>query len=310
MTYTTPCFFYCPDGNSYFVLSELIHLLPPNPEFVPCTMSTANFRISITFWLLCLFLGSCQPSDPLDLTRDLRLHLTGEGGYQDQSSFHWSVDSHGVVPVAGGAVGEEALRFADSAYLEVASGHAFFTGDYSISVWIHPTSGGTWTRILDFNQVAPASGPAVTFLFGRPDSTEVHLWLDQWVMHKGVAVESIVDFSRERPYDAALGYAVQLDQWQHLAVTYRAEAPNPLGSQTNTKGQTVPLKGEVTLYVNGQKHSTSGYCLSPQGTTTTNYIGRSLFPADPYYQGLMDDIRIYDRALSEKEIEALYALGE
>jgi hypothetical protein len=41
--------------------------------------------------------------------------------------------------------------------------------------------------------------------------------------------------------------------------------------------------------------------------TTQNWIGRSQYPADPYFNGKIDDFRIYHGALSAAEIAALAA---
>ena len=42
------------------------------------------------------------------------------------------------------------------------------------------------------------------------------------------------------------------------------------------------------------------------GATTTNSIGRFLFSVDPYFAGLIDDFRVYRRALSPEQITALF----
>jgi hypothetical protein len=41
------------------------------------------------------------------------------------------------------------------------------------------------------------------------------------------------------------------------------------------------------------------------GVTTNNWLGRSIYTADPYFNGAIDDFRIYDRALSEAEVRYL-----
>jgi hypothetical protein len=64
------------------------------------------------------------------------------------------------------------------------------------------------------------------------------------------------------------------------------------------------------LYVDGQLvDSNPGISLRPAnlGTTLNNYIGRSQFAPDPYLDGNIDDFRVYNRALSAAEIQALYA---
>ena len=43
------------------------------------------------------------------------------------------------------------------------------------------------------------------------------------------------------------------------------------------------------------------------GNTANNWIGKSAFTPDPYFDGLVDDFRVYNRALTAAEITALYA---
>jgi hypothetical protein len=44
---------------------------------------------------------------------------------------------------------------------------------------------------------------------------------------------------------------------------------------------------------------------SDLGSTPNNYFGRSQYASDPYLDGSLDEIRIYDRALTTAEISAL-----
>ena len=46
---------------------------------------------------------------------------------------------------------------------------------------------------------------------------------------------------------------------------------------------------------------------SSLGNTINNWIARSAYTADPYFAGLIDDFRVYARALSPSEITTLYA---
>ena len=77
--------------------------------------------------------------------------------------------------------------------------------------------------------------------------------------------------------------------WKHVAVT--------LAGSTGT------------LYVDGvQVGQNTSMTLKPSslGSTTQNWIGRSEYSSDPYLDGQIDDFRIYDRALSAAEVQALY----
>src|SRR5262249_4893233 len=59
------------------------------------------------------------------------------------------------------------------------------------------------------------------------------------------------------------------------------------------------------LYVNGvQVASNTGMSLSPAviSPTTNNWLGRSQFSSDPYFNGSISELRIYNAALSSNNI--------
>ncbi len=184
----------------------------------------------------------------------------------------------------------------------------YFKGDYSISIWCRFLDYKQWTRILDFNQEEPASGPAVTWLIGIKEGGKARMWFDQWVLRDSVALESILNFPEP---DAYLGYDIPDSSWNHFVITYNSEAENRLGKQTNKFGQEVFLSGQVKLYVNGVETHTTLYCLKPDDSPTiNNWLGRSAFKNDPFFKGYMDDFRIYDRVLDIGEVKELYKLGD
>jgi hypothetical protein len=64
-----------------------------------------------------------------------------------------------------------------------------------------------------------------------------------------------------------------------------------------------------TLYVDGAVAGTNAaMTIRPSniGNTPNNWIGRSAFVADPYFAGLIDDFRVYNRALTAAEISTLF----
>jgi hypothetical protein len=84
--------------------------------------------------------------------------------------------------------------------------------------------------------------------------------------------------------------ALPTNQWVHVAVT---------------------VSGAVgTLYVNGVAVGTNTamqFAPFRIGNTTQNWIGRSQYPTDPYFNGSVDEFRIYWGALAATEIAALAA---
>ncbi len=87
----------------------------------------------------------------------------------------------------------------------------------------------------------------------------------------------------------------------------------PLDNLTNVHVAAVfnPLAGYHALYVDG---NLVGRNLDPAITLagvkdTLNWIGRSLYAADPYFNGSVDEFRIYQGALSSLEIGVSHAFG-
>ena len=71
--------------------------------------------------------------------------------------------------------------------------------------------------------------------------------------------------------------------WTHIAVTMN--------------------NGTATLYVNGQRSITKSYTvLTPTGAVSIGKLGSSNY----YFNGLIDEVRIYDRSLSVSEVQAIY----
>jgi hypothetical protein len=84
--------------------------------------------------------------------------------------------------------------------------------------------------------------------------------------------------------------ALFLNQWHHVtAVIYPTDYPD--------------------IYVNGQLDNDS---YSGGDPTTELYrgsgnvmIGRQSIPAERYFNGIIDDVRVYNKALTQEEIQAL-----
>jgi hypothetical protein len=69
---------------------------------------------------------------------------------------------------------------------------------------------------------------------------------------------------------------------------------------------TLDSAGVASEYLNGVKvASKTGVTITPgaigSGTTTANYLGRSVYTADKYFKGQVKNFRIYNRALSAAE---------
>jgi hypothetical protein len=185
----------------------------------------------------------------------------------------------GNATVSGGQL---VLDGSDGTYLDLAAIGPDIANLTSTTVeawvtWNDPTA--YWERIFDFGQ------DTTTYMFLTPkaERSKVRFAIsmngggaEQFVNHVGQLTDTTLDPTE-----------------QHVAVTIDATA------------------GIITLYVNGSPSCILfNTTLQPYvlGTTPNNYLGKSQF-ADPYFNGSIDEFRIYGRALSAAEIAASFAAG-
>lgn len=173
-------------------------------------------------------------------------------------------------------------RFGGAVVLDGNNDHlAFAPGvveelrDFTLSIWVRPDAVPNWTRIVDFGSGTDR------YLFLTPRNSLTGR-LRYAITAGGNGAEQWIDGAGPLPTGV----------WTHIAVT---------------------LAGAVgTLYVNGAPvGSNPAMTLRPAdlGRTTNNWLGRSQFGGDPYFDGAIDEFRLVDRALSADEVAAL-ALGE
>jgi hypothetical protein len=142
--------------------------------------------------------------------------------------------------------------------------------DFSIATWVRLDTTGNWRRIFDFG-----TGTSVNMFLVPTSGSTVRFAITT----SGAGGEQRINGTSALPTGA----------WTHVAVT---------------------KSGNVgTLYVNGvQVGQNTGLTLSPSslGNTTNNWIGRSQYSADAFLDGQVDEFRIYNRALSASEVQALF----
>jgi hypothetical protein len=186
-------------------------------------------------------------------------------------------------------VGSHALALSGTSstsgsYVSAPSLSAVAPAAITIACWVNVTTDRTWQRVFDFGK-APASGAQPT----------TYMFL---TTHQGVSSPGSVRFgittkgnSNEEGINMTTPAALSTGTWHHLAVT--------LGAGSTYTG---------TLYIDhavAGTNSTMTLHWSDLGVTDQNNFGRSLFSGDAYFAGLLDDCRVYRRALSATEITAL-----
>jgi len=147
--------------------------------------------------------------------------------------------------------------------------------------------GDLWQRIFDFGTdtanciYLTPNTPNTGVMLELPPAGEVMAPIS-WDGPTRVSIAAGADLRTDLDASTAT-----LGGWQHVAVVLKSD--------------------DLQLYRYGRlEGSVSPACvLSDLGETTNNWLGRSQYPEHPYFNGAFDDVRIYDRALSEEEIRNL-----
>ena len=92
-------------------------------------------------------------------------------------------------------------------------------------------------------------------------------------------------------------------QWKNAMYWGTSNIENSLQVDNNTFYTITGDGANIKLYVNGVLRGTNASTILPDNVTRTiNYIGRSNWVSDAYYQGTISLVQIYNRALTQAEI--------
>jgi hypothetical protein len=182
---------------------------------------------------------------------------------------------NGTLPNGGTfSSGQLTLASASSQYASLPAGIVGTFSNLTIEAWVKLNSTANWARIFDFG------GNTTNYMFLTPQNGSTTR------LRFGITTNSAGGEQQINGLSALAAGA-----WYHVAVT---------------------LNGNTgILYLNGVAVGTnSAMTLRPSslGGTVNNYIGKSQWP-DPYFNGLIDEFRIYSVALAPAEIAATYTLG-
>ena len=155
-------------------------------------------------------------------------------------------------------------------YVALPAGIASGLADFTIAVKVYWNAARDWERVFDF------SNAMRQYLFLTPRAARGGLAFT--ISNNGGYGSQTVS----TPTPLATG------RWVHVAVT---------------------LSGSTaTLYVDGsQVGANTAMTRAPfrLDSTESNWLGRSQYPADPYFNGKVDDFRIYNGAMTAEQVAAL-----
>lgn len=140
------------------------------------------------------------------------------------------------------------------------------SAQWTFACWVLWNGGANWQRIFDFGEYT------LNYMFLTPKSGNNTL---RFTIYDG-SVEQQINTSALTP-----------GVWTHIAVTI-----------SNNVGK---------IFINGLcVASNTSLTLTPLNVNKKyNYLGKSKYSADPLFNGRLDDVRIYNRALTETEIATL-----
>jgi hypothetical protein len=158
----------------------------------------------------------------------------------------------------------------DGDYLDLGQGYAELNKGFTFSMWINPSSRAFWSRLLDMGNGAPQ---------------------DNLVLQRHVVSDDL-DYDQ---YNGTVGAkrvtavsGLVLDEWQQFTVT--------VGDKI------------ASLYRNGVLVASEKQVDTiPAVTRMFNYIGKSNWQGNSYFQGKIDEARMAKKALSADWIKLSYA---
>jgi len=155
-----------------------------------------------------------------------------------------------------------------SQYIKIPSMQTTNNG-YTITWWFNTAGEGGWARIFDFSNGAGSDN----ILAGFPSTS-----LSFYLLKSGAVFQKIN------------AVPVTPNTWIHIGLVYNY----PKG---------------CTIYVNGKLFLRESTAYYPNAIfRNTNYIGRSAWNGDWYYNGYISDFRVYNSSLSKEDILSIYNL--
>ena len=154
----------------------------------------------------------------------------------------------------------------------------------TIDLWINPSDVSAQRPLVEWNagngvgnnQGDAGIGAHLWIGTGGPGSLGVNLRDVTGTNHVVVSAQNLI----------------MANQWQHVAVTYNRTFP-----------------GETKLYINGVVVQTGTFGVITPMTNYPLWFGARTAPTDIKYSGALDEIEVFDRAVSDGEIAAIYNAG-
>jgi hypothetical protein len=211
--------------------------------------------------------NSAQVSATPTLAPALLARYAFEGNPNDSSGNANEATLTGSPGFVSGKYGQALNLNGTGQYAMAPAGIMASATNFTIAAWVYWNGGNAWQRIFDFGN------DATQYMFLTPSSGSGTLRFA--ITTNGAGAEQIM---QAPPLPTA--------QWVHVAVT--------------RNGST------AKLYANGSIAASGTSTIPPAVfNPALNNFGASQYPADPFFNGRLDEIYIYNYALSDTEIARL-----
>jgi len=204
-----------------------------------------------------------------------RLALDSSGKGND-ATMYWSDGNGTFATVANGAEGaslsfNNGTRTTDGAYLQLPPALLKDTDSFTVSMWYKLSGAPANARLFNFDTVA-AGGTRGAYIAYTPygNATVVEAVVESRASASATAARMPFTGSRTT------------GEWNHLVVTRDSKA--------------------TRVYMNGSLYAQGAAGLSPRGLDFLGaYLGRSGSTSNNFFDGEMDDVRIYNRLFTPRD---------
>jgi hypothetical protein len=203
-------------------------------------------------------------------------HLKFDGNLTDSSGENNNAEcTYGNISYADGIFGNAAV-FNGKTYLEMKDNDSLDIHDLTISVWAYKSADRNFEKYMPY-------------VYKESDE---ECWTQPYKLYErsgNIPILYLHDTSDETELDqySLGGNPVDFSKWFLLTVTYDGE--------------------EARIYEDGELTKKEDIEGTVAATLGDLYIG--MCDGEYYFEGLMDDLRIYNRALSANEVNGLYMSG-
>jgi hypothetical protein len=192
-----------------------------------------------------------------------------DGNLNDSSGNANHATATGSPAFVAGKYGSAMSLNGANQYAMVPAGIMAGVTNFTIAVWVYWNGGNAWQRIFDFGN------DPTNYMFLTPGS-------GGGTLRFAISTNS---YSSEQTLETS---TLPVGQWRHVAVTRNGNA--------------------ARLYTNGVLAVSGTVTIAPASfNPVLNNLGMSQYPGDPFFNGRLDELYIYNYALSDLEITRLAA---